>query len=91
MSNPITTSTLSPSNISTDKKPSETVGQWMGRHSDAVCRSTPASDPLTTTWTSANGPQTKSTTRKTGESDRDFLLRHMNEFILAAADEPPIP
>lgn len=91
MSNPITTSSLSPSDISTNKKANETTGQWVSRHNDAVCRSTPASDPLVTTWTSANGAQSKSTTRKQGESDRDFVIRHMNEFLIAAADEPPIP
>ncbi len=91
MSNPISTSPLSPNNISTTKKASETTGQWIARHNESVCSSTPVGNTLTTTWTSSNGPQSTVSNRKAGESDREFIYRHMNEFLVAASEEPPIP
>jgi hypothetical protein len=64
------------------------VRQWVERHSEAVLATTPGSK-LETDWVSNNGAQNTSTTRLPGESDADFLQRHIQAYLLAMLDEPP--
>lgn len=90
MAHPITTSGTTPQ-ISTKSVPGELPSGWVSRHSTAVESSTPTGDTLTTRWESANGPQSAETNRHAGESDEDFLLRHIQDYVMAMIDEPPIP
>jgi hypothetical protein len=91
MSHPIQTSGLNSGNVSTDHEAGESIPDWIARHDAAVSKSTPSGNTLTTTWTSASGPQSVVTTRQAGESPKEFRLRHQNEYLVLMLEEPPIP
>lgn len=90
MSNPITTSGTAPE-VSTKCLPGEGPSSWVTRHNAAVQSATPTGNTLSTSWTSVNGRQTVSTTRDPGETDEDFLLRHIHDYLVAMLEEPPVP
>ena len=88
-SNPITTTGLS-TTVTTTQGTNETVPKWIDRHDSAVASGTPNGNTLSTNYLSGSGPQTVSTTRKAGESDNEFLLRHRSEYLLAMIAYPPV-
>lgn len=88
--NPITTTGLT-STVSTTQAPGETVSSWVDRHGKAVSSSTPSGNTLTTTYTSAAGSETVTTTRKANETDTELLTRHRADYLLRMLDHPPIP
>ena len=90
MASCITTNGTDADPLSTDQGHGESVGRWVGRHSDAVSASSPAGDTLTTTWRSPAGPQTKKTRRDPGESDGEFKMRHVLEYTTAMIENPPV-
>lgn len=45
---------------------------------------------MTTTWTSAHGPQMHTSTRHAGEADEQWRLRHFSEVAAKMKVEPPI-
>ncbi|NUP95940.1 MAG: hypothetical protein HUU28_07230 [Planctomycetaceae bacterium] len=89
-SHPITTTGLA-STVTTTQGVGETVPKWIDRHNTAVAAGTPTGNTLTTTYTSANGTETVTTTRKDGESDAEFLTRHRADYLMRMVDAPPIP
>lgn len=91
MANPISTTGTTADPISTTRIGTEPISSWVSRHSAAVEAATPSANKLTTTWKSAHGNQQKDTTRAPGESDADFLARHVSAYQLAMIDEPPVP
>jgi YD repeat-containing protein len=91
MSHPINTSELNPANVNTEAAQGESVPAWIARHNQLVSDSTPSGNTLTTTWTSASGPQSITTTRRVGESPKEFRLRHQNDYLVLMFEEPPIP
>lgn len=90
LANPITTTGLT-STVSTTQAQGESVSSWVDRHGKDVSSSTPSGNTLTTTYTSASGPQTVTTTRKQGENDTEFLTRHRADYLLLMLDQQPIP
>jgi len=90
MANPITTTGTTTDPISTQRIGGEPVSDWVSRHSTSVQSATPSGNKLTTTWKSAAGDKKKDTVRQSGESDADFLQRHVLEYVTAMLDAPPI-
>lgn len=91
MSNPITTSGLNGPDISTYHESGQTTREWLESHDKALDTSVPDGDKLTTTWTSAIGPESVSTTRLPDEDDGEFLARHEYEYALAMIGAAPVP
>ena len=91
MANPITTSGVRNGPISTTAHSGETTQVWIDRHSTSVESSQPTGNTLKTTWTSASGAQSVSTTRAANESDESFLLRHILDYTGGMVSQPPIP
>ncbi len=91
MSNPITTSGLQGGDVATDHQSGQSTRQWVDAHDAAIDAAGPKGDKLTTTWTSASGPQSVVTTRWLDEDDAHFLARHEGEYLPAMNAEPPIP
>jgi YD repeat-containing protein len=91
MSHPIKTSELNPASVSTTDGTGESIPDWIARHNQLVSDSTPSGNTLTTTWTSASGPQIITTTRNPGESPKEFRLRHHTDYLVLMIEEPPIP
>lgn len=91
MANPITTTGTTSDPITTTHQSGESVSQWVKRHNDEVSQSTPSGNTLTTSWTCSTGREDVETTRLTGESDADFLLRHQIAYMLAMIECPPVP
>jgi hypothetical protein len=87
---PITT-TGTTSTVSTTKNSGESVSDWVERHDNAVANATPNGDSLTTTYTSANGSESKTTTRLPNETDAAFLARHVTDYLEKMVSTPPIP
>jgi len=87
----ISTSGLKNGPKSTQCEVGETTPEWVGRHTGTVQGSQPNGQRLTTTWTSANGTQSRATERNPNESDESFLLRHIIEYMDLMAVEPPVP
>jgi hypothetical protein len=48
------------------------------------------SNPITTTWTAADGPHTVSTERNQGESTADWIARHFAAVSAAMERHPPV-
>jgi hypothetical protein len=91
VSNPITTSGVTGPDISTYHQSGQTTRDWVDDHTKSVDQAVPDGDKLTTTWTSAAGPEEVSTTRHEGEDDEEFLARHEYEYATAMGNAPPIP
>jgi hypothetical protein len=91
LSNPITTSGLKGGDVATDHHSGETTQEWVEAHDVAVGAAVPSSDKLTTTWTSAGGPQSTETTRWPDETDEHFVKRHEAGYTDAMVAQPPIP
>ena len=89
MPTPITTDGLEGGPISTGYLPPESVSEWVKRHDEDVLASTPAGNELRTSWASAGGTQLVRTARNPGESDTDFLDRHIISFLVLMIEEPP--
>lgn len=88
-SNSITTAGLT-TTVTTTQGAGETVPKWIDRHDRAVASGTPSGNTLTTTYESSSGQQVVQTTRKDGESDSEFLLRHRSQYLLQMISYPPI-
>jgi hypothetical protein len=91
MSAPITTTGTTPNPVSTQHINGESAHDWVVRHDDAVAASTTTGDKLTTTWKSASGNKTVSTTRDPDELPGTFLLRHIDAYLVVMENSPPIP
>jgi hypothetical protein len=91
MSHPIKTSELNPADVSTEAGQGESIPDWIARHNGLVADTTPSGNTLTTTWTSASGPQVATTVRRVGETPKEFRLRHQTDYLVLMIEEPPIP
>ncbi len=91
MNNPITTTGLSGGAINSTKQSGESTAAWVKRHDDQVSDDSPGGNTLTTTWTSAGGPESVVTNRNAGESPKEFRLRHQNEYLVCMFEAPPVP
>jgi hypothetical protein len=90
MANPITTTGTTTDPVSTQRQAGEAVSDWVSRHSTSVLNATPSGNKLSTTWKSAAGDKKKDTVRHSGESDADFLQRHVLEYATAMIENPPL-
>lgn len=90
MANFINTAGMTSGNIKTTHKSGESVSEWVGRHNKAVEQGVPG-NTLTTTWPSANGPQTVTSNRDERESNQDFVLRHEASYATVMGSSPPTP
>ena len=90
MANDISTSGVKNGPKSTSHDSGETTETWVSRHTIKVQASQPNGQRLTTTWTSANGAQSRATERFPNETDESFLLRHIFDYMDLMAVEPPI-
>ena len=91
MAHAITTTGTTTDPITTRHNSGESASTWVSQHSDAVASATPSGNKLTTTWTASSGDQKVETTRHNGESDLDFLNRHIQEYLVVMVESPPIP
>jgi hypothetical protein len=91
VSNPITTSGLTGPDISTSQQSGQSTQDWVVKHSTSLDDAEPDGDKLTTTWTSAAGPEEVSTERLTGETDEHFLARHELAYATSMISAPPVP
>lgn len=89
MSVPITTKGTTTDPVSTQRMGGELLSAWVTRHSTAVQAATLNGNKLVTSWKSAGGMEETPTTRNPGESDDDFLQRHVLEYLAAMIDYPP--
>ena len=90
MSNAITTTGTTKDPVTTKPKVDEPTSAWVTRHNNSVQSATPSGNRLTTRWVSANGDEEVVTNRTSGESDVDFLQRHVLDYVTEMVDAPPI-
>lgn len=62
----------------------------LGPHRDPTAAGV-TGNTLTTTWGSSGGARSVETDRDAGESDGDFLARHLQDVLLAMLVYPPVP
>lgn len=90
MASTITTAGTSPDPITTARAPGESVAAWIGNHSAAVLTATlDKSGKLVTTWYSSGTPEETISYRARGETDEQFLERHVLAYTNAMVDNPP--
>jgi hypothetical protein len=91
VSNPINTTGLSGGDVSTTHKSGQTTRDWVDDHNTAVEGTSPDGDTLKTTWTSAAGAESVTTTRMLDEDDEHFLARHEIDYLTGMVGAPPVP
>ena len=91
MSVPITTTGTTADPVTTNHRQGESVSSWVSRHNDSVATATPGGNKLTTEWKSDAGNKVVTTTRTAGESDTEFLLRHITAYMALMLEFPPVP
>ena len=85
----ITTTGMTGGTISTTHDSGESVAQWVGRHTTSVYAGTPG-NKLTTAWPCA-GSKPVVSNRAPGETDGEFVERHVTAFTEAMVACPPVP
>jgi hypothetical protein len=90
MAGSISTTGVKQGPLDTDYVAPETNAEWRSRHDGAVRNATPDGDTLTTTWVSSSGPQSLETIREPGETDAEFLERHVKDYEERMREEPPL-
>ncbi|MDZ4775002.1 MAG: hypothetical protein SGI72_17925 [Planctomycetota bacterium] len=87
----IATSGTNGGSVTTAKESGESTSTWIERHNRDVQAAESSGGELATTWQSSTGTQSVRTEREVGESDEEFTLRHIVEYLAEMEKEPPIP
>jgi hypothetical protein len=95
MADPIKTVVVGGSTVAeTYHVPPQTPSQWIRAWREDVEESDVVGDEddeLKTTWPTSEGEQNASTTRNSGETTAEFILRHMIDVVEKMLTYPPDP